>query len=134
MVVELPDAAWGWDSDLECHYFGHTLYMLSYHDERYQTDIPLQIRFLDARRHDYQRHRFPCRIQNPQSAIQGERPLPGFRPRQLSDLQPLQSQDIRPFIDLNSKRSRPASIPGLLPLTRMAPLCARPDTAWSTGL
>lgn len=47
-----PDAHWGWDSDLGTYYFGYTLYMLFYHDSRLGIDLPLHIRFLDARRHD----------------------------------------------------------------------------------
>lgn len=47
-----PDASWGWDSDLNMYYYGHTLYMLSCHNDLYQTDLPLHIRFFDAKRHD----------------------------------------------------------------------------------
>lgn len=46
------DASWGWDSDLNAYYYGHTLYMLSYHNKQIGTDVPLHIRFFDARRHD----------------------------------------------------------------------------------
>ena len=42
----------GWDSDLGCYYFGYTLYMLSYHNSEDHMNLPLHIRFLDARRHD----------------------------------------------------------------------------------
>ena len=47
-----PDARWGWDSDEEVYYFGHTLYMLCSHNAQTGVDLPLHIRFLDARRHD----------------------------------------------------------------------------------
>ncbi len=53
-----PDAHWGWDSDEEVFYFGHTLYMLCSHNADARVDLPLQIRFLDARR-QRQRHRLP---------------------------------------------------------------------------
>lgn len=57
-----PDAHWGWDSNLGCYYWGYTLYMLSYHNPEEHVDLPLHIRFLDARRHDsvsiYKKGRF----------------------------------------------------------------------------
>ena len=107
-----PDAAWGWDSDLNCFYFGHTLYMLSSHNDRYCVDLPLHFHFFDARRHD---------------SVSGIVSLKEFR-----DLNPdipvrdlcldsahdnyptyqlCKTWEIRPFIDLNSKSGRPKSIP-----------------------
>ena len=47
-----PDADWGWDSDEEVFYFGHTLYMLCSHNADIGVDLPLHIRFVNARRHD----------------------------------------------------------------------------------
>lgn len=47
-----PDASWGWDSDLNMYYYGHTLYMLSCYNKQFQTDLPLHIRFFDAKHHD----------------------------------------------------------------------------------
>ena len=47
-----PDASWGWDSDEEVFYFGHTLYMLCSHNAETGVDLPLHICFLNARRHD----------------------------------------------------------------------------------
>lgn len=33
------DASWGWDSDLNAYYYGHTLYMFSYHNNQIGTDV-----------------------------------------------------------------------------------------------
>ena len=107
-----PDAHWGWDSDLGTYYFGYTLYILAYHDSWLGIDLPLHIRFLDARRH---------------ASVSGIVALKEFRDRN-PDL-PIQNLcfdsandnyptydlckawGIRPFIDLNASRGRPRSIP-----------------------
>ena len=47
-----PDAAWGWDSDLDKYYFGYTLFQLSCYNSKLRTDIPLLLRFTSAKRHD----------------------------------------------------------------------------------
>jgi len=39
-----PDASWGWDSDLDKHYFGYTLFQLSCHNSDLHTDISLLLR------------------------------------------------------------------------------------------
>ena len=46
------DADWGWDSDIDKYYYGYTLYHLSFYNETIKTDLPLCLRFLNARRHD----------------------------------------------------------------------------------
>ena len=107
-----PDAHWGWDSDLGTYYFGYTLYMLSYHDGQLGIDLPLHIRFLDARRHD---------------SVSGIVTLKEFRglnpdiPIQnlcfdsANDNYPTynlcKTWGIRPFIGLNASRGIPNSIP-----------------------
>ena len=107
-----PDAHWGWGSDLGTYYFGYTLYMLSYHDGQLGIDLPLHIRFLDARRRD---------------SVSGIVTLKEFRglnpdiPIQnlcfdsANDNYPTynlcKTWGIRPFIDLNASRSMPKSIP-----------------------
>jgi len=120
-----PDAAWGWDSDLNCYYFGHTLYMLSYHDERHQMDLPLHIRFMDARRHDS--------VSGIVSLAEFRTINPGFSIINLCldsahDNYPTyhlcKEWDIQPFIDLNSNRGRPTSIPQRLNIDNDGtPLC-----------
>lgn len=47
-----PDADWGWDSDNRCWYFGHTLYMLCCRNNDLEIDLPLTMKFTNARRHD----------------------------------------------------------------------------------
>ena len=47
-----PDAGWGWDSDNKTWYFGHTLYMLCSRNNALKVELPLLIKFTDARRHD----------------------------------------------------------------------------------
>lgn len=47
-----PDASWGWDSDNRTWYFGHTLYMLCTRNNTLKVELPLLMKFTDARRHD----------------------------------------------------------------------------------
>ena len=47
-----PDATWGWDSDNKTWYFGHTLYMLCTRNNTLKIELPLLMKFTDARRHD----------------------------------------------------------------------------------
>ena len=46
------DATWGYDSDLEKNYFGHTIYTLTAYNPDHHVDLPMHIRILSARRHD----------------------------------------------------------------------------------
>lgn len=107
-----PDAAWGWDSDLNTYFFGHTLYMLSCHNEKLKIDLPLYIRFFDAKRHD---------------SVSGILSLADFlkvTPEVKIDYVCLDSAhdnyptyqlckewNITPFIDLNTNRGKPKTIP-----------------------
>lgn len=107
-----PDAAWGWDSDLNTYFFGHTLYMLSCHNEKLKIDLPLYIRFFDAKRHD---------------SVSGILSLADFlkvTPEVKIDNVCLDSAhdnyptyqlckewNITPFIDLNTNRGKPKTIP-----------------------
>ena len=47
-----PDAAWGWDSDNETWFFGHTLYMLCSRNNSLKIELPLLMKFTSAERHD----------------------------------------------------------------------------------
>ncbi len=47
-----PDARWGWDSDNNTWYFGHTLYLLCYRNSSLKVELPLLMKFTDANRHD----------------------------------------------------------------------------------
>ena len=120
-----PDADWGWDSDKEVFYFGHTLYMLCSHNSDIGVDLPLHIRFLNARRHDSV------------SAIVSLREFKSLSPdipvRNLcldsahdnyATYRLCQKWDIRPFIDLNMNRGRPESIPESISIDKDGtPLC-----------
>lgn len=120
-----PDADWGWNSDKEVFYFGHTLYMLCSHNSDIGVDLPLHIRFLNARRHDSV------------SAIVSLREFKSLNPdipvRNLcldsahdnyATYRLCQKWDIRPFIDLNMNRGRPESIPESISIDKDGtPLC-----------
>ena len=47
-----PDATWGWDSDNETWFFGHTLYMLCSRNNSLKIELPLLMKFTSAERHD----------------------------------------------------------------------------------
>lgn len=120
-----PDASIGWDSDLECYYFGHTLYILTYHDEKYQTDLPLHIRFFDAKRHDSVAGIVSLaefRMLNPEFVISNlclDSAHDNYPTYELC-----KEWSIIPLIDLNSNRGRPASIPQHLSIDKDGtPLC-----------
>lgn len=120
-----PDAHWGWDSQEEVYYFGHTLYMLCFHNTECGVDLPLHIRFLDARRHDSV------------SAIVSLREFRTINPDiPVRDICLDSAHDnyatyglcrnwkIRPFIDLNNNRGRPDSIPDSVSIDKDGtPLC-----------
>lgn len=120
-----PDAHWGWDSDEEVFYFGHTLYMLCSHNADTGIDLPLHIRFLDARRHDSV------------SAIVSLREFKTINPdipvRDLcldsahdnyATYELCRKWNIRTFIDLNTNRGRPGSIPDSISIDQDGtPLC-----------
>ena len=120
-----PDAHRGRDSDEEVFYFGHTLYMLCSHNAEARVDLPLHIRFLDARRHDSV------------SAIVSLREFRTINPDipvrdvcldsahdNYATYGLCQKWKIRPFIDLNSNRGRPDSIPDSISIDEDGtPLC-----------
>ena len=120
-----PDAAWGWDSDLKKHYYGHTLYMLVHHNDRIKTDLPLHIRFVDARRHDS--------VTALVSLAEFRKLHPDFKINNLcldsaNDNYPTyelcEKWSINPFIDLNANRGASKSIPDHITIDKDGtPLC-----------
>ena len=120
-----PDASWGWDSDLNAYYYGHTLYLLSYHNQKYQTDLPLHIRFFDAKRHDS--------VSGIISLAEFRQINPGIKVKNICldsahDNYPTynlcKKWGISPFIDMNSNRGRSQTIPKRLNLDDDGtPLC-----------
>lgn len=121
-----PDASIGWDSDLNCYYYGYTLYMLSCHNQKLHIDLPLHIRFLDAKRHDSVGGLVSL------SEFQSISPFVKITNLCLDsahDNYPTyglcKDWGIIPFIDLNSNRGRPDSIPKRLDIDKDGtPLCA----------
>ena len=120
-----PDADWGWDSDLEKYYFGYTLYHLSIYNKDIKTDLPLFLRLFNARRHDSVSFLLTYKEFRDAS--------PGISVRDLCldsahDNYPtyelLLHDKIRPLIDLNKNRGRPASLPAELKIdTDGTPVC-----------
>lgn len=120
-----PDASIGWDSDLGSYYYGYTLYMLCCHNKELHTDLPLHIRFLDARRHDsvsglVSLAEFRC--------LNPDIPISNLCLDSAHDNYPTyelcREWDIAPFIDLNSNRGRPDSIPDSIRIdSDGTPLC-----------
>lgn len=47
-----PDASWGWDSSKKQWYFGHTLYMVCHRNSTLKIELPVTMKFTEARRHD----------------------------------------------------------------------------------
>ncbi len=120
-----PDADWGWDSDMEVFYFGHTLYMLCSHNKDFGVDLPLHIRFVNARRHDsvtaiVSLHEF--------KSINPDIPVRDLCLDSANDNYATyglcQKWQIRPFIDLNDNRGRSESIPDPISIDKDGtPLC-----------
>jgi len=120
-----PDADFGWDSDIEKFFFGHTLYSYTYYNSKYKTDLPMHIRFLNARRHDS--------VSGIVSLSEFKNLNPGLFIKNICldsahDNYPtyrlLKEWNISPFIDLNSKRGKPASIPDNITIDEDGtPLC-----------
>jgi hypothetical protein len=47
-----PNATWGWDSHNERYFYGYMGYFISTYNSTEKLDLPLYLRFLEARRHD----------------------------------------------------------------------------------
>ena len=120
-----PDAAWGWDSDLDKYYFGYTLFQLSCYNSGLRADIPLLLRFTSAKRHDsvnflvafheLEKHMPALSIKNMclDSAMDN---LPTY--------QLLKNRNISAFIDLNAKCGHPKTIPDTIKVDKNGtPVC-----------
>lgn len=100
--------------------------MLSCHNDQYQTDLPLHIRFFDTKRHD--------NVSGIISLAEFRRLNPDLPVKNLwldsaHDNYPTyelcKAWKISPCIDLNSKRGRPETIPKRLNIdSDGTPLCA----------
>jgi len=47
-----PNATWGWDSHNACYFYGYTGYFISHYNKNLKLDLPLYLRFVEAKRHD----------------------------------------------------------------------------------
>ena len=47
-----PNASWGWDSHKEQYFYGYMGYFISTYNKPEKLDLPLYLRFVDAKRHD----------------------------------------------------------------------------------
>ncbi len=120
-----PNASFGWDSDLNSYYFGYTLYMLSYHNNTANADLPVLIRFLDARRHDS--------VSGIVALAELRKMAPYLNIKNIcfdsaNDNYPTYELcakwNINPFIDLNSNRGKPSTIPDNITIDKDGtPLC-----------
>ena len=119
------DASYGWDSHLGTWFYGHTLYMLGTYNAQYKLDLPLHIRFVSAKRHD---------------SVTGLVTLSEFRKinptltitnlclDSANDNYPTynlcKDWKINPFIDLNTNRGKPSTIPDKITIdVDGTPLC-----------
>ena len=121
-----PDASWGHDSDLEKSYYGYTLFHLSCHNSSLHVDVPLLLRFTSAARHDS--------VSFLVAFSEMEKHLPGIKPQNICldsamDNYPtynlLKDRKISAFIDLNSGRGKPKSIPDSITIDKNGtPVCS----------
>lgn len=119
------DATYGWDSDLATWFYGHTLYALSSYDPITKTDLPLYFRFVSAKRHDS--------VTGIVALAEFRELLPQVSPKNIcfdsaNDNYPTyelcKQWNIIPFIDLNSKRGIPESLPSPLSFSEKGvPIC-----------
>lgn len=119
------DASNGWDSYLNAWFYGYTLYSISTYNKELHTDLPLHLRFLDARRNDsvsavIALHEF--RLLNPGLPVHSlclDSANDNYATYQLC-----KDWEIIPFIDLNPNQGRPVSIPGEFTIDQDGtPLC-----------
>lgn len=120
-----PDAAFGWDSDLNQYFFGYTLYHLDYHNPELKVDLPLLFRFTSAARHDSVNALVALhelRKHAPDISI-GSVCLDSANDN-YPTYELLQKWGISPFIDLNSRRGRSSSIPDSIRIDKDGtPIC-----------
>ena len=120
------DAAWGWDSDLSVYYFGYNLYTETYHNSDLGVDLSLITRIINGRRHDS--------VSSIVCLHEFRKRCPDIRIANLcldsaSDNYPTytlcKEWGINPFIDLNSQRGRPKSIPDAIKIDKDGtPICS----------
>lgn len=122
-----PDASWGYDSDLEKHYFGYTLFQLSCYNSQFHIDIPLLLRFTSAKRHDSVNFlvSFHELLKNMPSLPVRDMCLDSAMDN-ISTYRLLKQKGIRAFIDLNSNCGHPKTIPDSIKIDKNGtPICSQ---------
>lgn len=119
------DAAYGWDSHLSTWFYGHTLYAVSTFDPISKTDLPLLLRFVSAKRHDS--------VTGIVALAELKEVSPFLTVKNVcldsaNDNYPTYELcnfwNYIPFIDLNSNRGKPATLPPALSITDQGvPIC-----------
>ena len=109
------DASFGWDSHESTWFYGHTLYAFSTYDSITKTDLPLLFRFVSAKRHDS--------VTAVVALAELKSVTPSLNIKNIcldsaNDNYPtyelFDTWDYIPFIDLNSNRGKPATLPPAL--------------------
>lgn len=120
-----PDACWGWDSDLDKYYLGYTLFQLSCYNPSLHTDVPLLLRFTSARQHDSVSFLVAFHeMEQNMKALSPENMCLDSAMDNMPTYRLLKDRGIHAFIDLNSRRGRPKTIPDTIRIDKNGtPLC-----------
>lgn len=107
-----PDADWGYDSHEKDYYFGRSLYMINYRNNKHKIEVPVLIKFGSAKRHDS--------ILFLHAVDELGRHNPGVCPKNICldsahDNYPtyrlLKRWDINALIDMNARSNKMSSLP-----------------------
>lgn len=119
------DATWGWDSHENRWFYGYTLYALSSYNKKLKIDLPVYLRFVEARRHDS--------VTGIVALAEFRELLPQFKISNYvldsaNDNYPTyelcSKWNINPFIDLNSKNKGNSKYPPTLSINdKGIPIC-----------
>lgn len=119
------DATWGWDSHENRWFYGYTLYALSSYNKEYKIDLPVYLRFVEARRHDS--------VTGVVALAEFRELLPQFKISNYvldsaNDNYPTyelcSKWNINPLIDLNSKNKGNSKYPSTLSINEKGvPIC-----------
>jgi hypothetical protein len=120
-----PNATWGWDSYHERWFYGYTGYLLSVHNKTLKLDLPIYLRFVDAKRHDsvslvasLAHARFLFR-----EVIKFDSLLADSAHDNYPTYDLLKQRRIKPFIDLNARCDTKLQPDGLLLSKNGIPVC-----------
>jgi len=120
-----PEATWGWDSYHERWFYGYTAYLLSVHNKDKKLDLPIYMRFVEARRHDavtliaslaHARHLY-------QNSFTFDSLLADSAHDNYPTYDLLKQWHIKPFIDLNNRSDDKPQSDGLILSKNGVPVC-----------